>query len=319
VTAVAMPPVVGLYTHSGYISPIWTLRARPALTEPAARVRVTTASFILTGRVRQQNAAERIRLDRRRALVTGAAGHVGRAITFAFVELGAAVAACDRDDDGLRALIIDACRDFPGSVTGLSVDLAKESETKELPAKAADCLGGLDILVNCAALKGGAVIHGWEADFAGQSADAWRLGLEVNLTAPFLLTQAAASFLRASAHGCVVNVASIYGVLGPDWRLYDGTRMGNPAAYAVSKGGLIQLTRWLATTLAPEIRVNCVSPGGIRRKQPADFVDRYESRTPLRRMGTEEEVADAVLFLASDLARYVTGQNLMVDGGWSAW
>lgn len=95
--------------------------------------------------------------------------------------------------------------------------------------------------------------------------------------------------------------------------------MGNPAAYAASKGGLIQLTRWLATTLAPKIRVNSVSPGGIARNQPDSFVSRYEALTPLARMGTEEDFAGIIAFLASNLSAWVTGQNIAVDGGWSAW
>lgn len=102
-------------------------------------------------------------------------------------------------------------------------------------------------------------------------------------------------------------------------RLYDGTSMGNPAAYAASKGGLIQSTRWLSTVLAPEIRVNCVSPGGIWRNQPESFVRGYEARTPMQRMGTEEDMMGAIAFLASDLSLYVTGQHIAVDGGWSAW
>ena len=139
------------------------------------------------------------------------------------------------------------------------------------------------------------------------------------MTAPFFLTQAAAPWLRKHKRGSVINIASIYAFLGPDMRLYDGTSMGNPAAYAASKGGLIQSTRWLSTVLAPEIRVNCVSPGGIWRNQPESFVRGYEARTPMQRMGTEEDMMGAIAFLASDLSLYVTGQHIAVDGGWSAW
>ena len=95
--------------------------------------------------------------------------------------------------------------------------------------------------------------------------------------------------------------------------------MGNPAAYAASKGGLLQLTRWLATTLAPDVRVNAVSPGGIFRGQPQAFVERYTSRTPLGRMASEHDLRGAIAYLASDLSSYVTGQNLAVDGGWGVW
>lgn len=95
--------------------------------------------------------------------------------------------------------------------------------------------------------------------------------------------------------------------------------MGNPAAYAASKGGLVQLTRWLSTVLAPAIRVNCISPGGVDRRQPEPFVERYLARTPLGRMAVEEDFKGAAAYLCSDLSAYVTGQNLLVDGGWTAW
>ncbi len=95
--------------------------------------------------------------------------------------------------------------------------------------------------------------------------------------------------------------------------------MGNPAAYAASKGGMVQLTRWLATVLAPDVRVNCISPGGVARGQPEPFVTRYVQRTPLKRMATEEDFKGAIAYLASDLSEYVTGENLLVDGGWTAW
>jgi NAD(P)-dependent dehydrogenase (short-subunit alcohol dehydrogenase family) len=101
--------------------------------------------------------------------------------------------------------------------------------------------------------------------------------------------------------------------------LYEGTTMGNPAAYAGSKGGLIQLTKWLATSLAPEIRVNCVSPGGLARGQAPEFIEKYVAKTPLKRMGTEEDFMGVIAFLASDLSAWVTGQNIMVDGGWTTW
>jgi NAD(P)-dependent dehydrogenase (short-subunit alcohol dehydrogenase family) len=101
--------------------------------------------------------------------------------------------------------------------------------------------------------------------------------------------------------------------------LYADTTMANPAGYGASKGGLLQLTRYLATVLAPEVRVNAISPGGIWRNQPDIFRERYENRTPLQRMGTEEDLKGVVMFLSSDLSAYVTGQNLVVDGGWTAW
>jgi len=141
----------------------------------------------------------------------------------------------------------------------------------------------------------------------------------VNLTAAFHLCQGLAPLLSYSCRGSIINIASIYGEYGPDWALYEGTTLSNPAAYGASKGGLLQLTRWLATTMAPHVRVNAISPGGISRGQPKTFVDKYEKRTPLRRMATENDFSGAVAFLASDMSAYVTGQNLSIDGGWGVW
>jgi NAD(P)-dependent dehydrogenase (short-subunit alcohol dehydrogenase family) len=141
----------------------------------------------------------------------------------------------------------------------------------------------------------------------------------VNLTSMFSMAQAFAPSLRRHGHGAIVTLGSIYAEVGVDLRLYQSTDLGSPAAYAASKGGLIQLTRWLATVLAPAIRVNAVSPGGVLRGQPEAFIRRYETRVPLGRMATEADLKGAVVYLASDAAAYVTGQNLLVDGGWTAW
>jgi NAD(P)-dependent dehydrogenase (short-subunit alcohol dehydrogenase family) len=120
------------------------------------------------------------------------------------------------------------------------------------------------------------------------------------------------------ATSCIVNIGSIYGVLGNDPKTYEGTEVKKtPAWYAASKGALIALTRWQATNLAP-VRSNCVCPGGIFRDHSDTFRQRYESRVPLGRMATEDDIVGSVLFLASDAARYITGQVLMVDGGYSA-
>ena len=155
--------------------------------------------------------------------------------------------------------------------------------------------------------------------FEEQETGTWRRAIEVNLTAAFDLTQAALPYLRSSGHGSVINVASIYGIVGPDPRLYTGLNMFNPSAYAASKGGIVQFTKWCATVLAPEVRCNAITPGGIFRNQAKEFLERYESRTPLKRMAHEDDFIGATIFLASDLSKYVTGQNIVVDGGFSVW
>lgn len=258
-------------------------------------------------------------LDGRVALVTGGAGHIGRAIAGALAEAGADVALVDKTGVCLDEACAEVTLAGSGRVISLGVDLADENGVRSVVPAVQSSLGRIDILVNCAAFVGTAQLAGWVTGFEQQSVDTWRQALEVNLTSTFILVQAAVPSLRASGRGSVINIGSIYGMLGPDMRLYDGTTMGNPAAYAASKGGLLQMTRWWATVLAPTVRVNCISPGGIWRNQPEAFVERYVERTPMHRMGTEEDIKGSALFLASDLSAYVTGQNLAVDGGWSAW
>ena len=254
------------------------------------------------------------------ALVTGGAGHIGRAMCDALAELGAHVAVLDLADEGCRQVADQIERDYQVEALPLPTDLTDETETRAAAGRVFERFGRLDILVNGAALVGTSELEGWATDFRAQSADTWRRALDVNLTAAFVLTQACAKALGASGNGSVVNMASIYGVVGPDLRLYEGTDMGgHPAAYAASKGGLLQLTQWLATVMAPAVRVNAISPGGVLRGQPEAFRERYVQRTPLARMATEEDIKGAIAYLAGDLSAYVTGQNLIVDGGWTAW
>jgi NAD(P)-dependent dehydrogenase (short-subunit alcohol dehydrogenase family) len=258
-------------------------------------------------------------LSGRVALVTGGAGHIGAEIADALGELGAAVAVLDLDEAKARTVTEGVARRHGVGTMALAIDLADEAAARAAPGRVAEKFGRLDVLVNAAAFVGTSGLQGWAVSFDRQTADTWRRALEVNLTSAFVLVQAAEPLLAASGRGSVVNVASIYGMIGPDMRLYDGTAMGNPLAYGVAKGGLLQMTRWLATVLAPHVRVNAVTPGGVFRRQPDSFVERYADRTPLGRMAREEDIKGAVAYLASDLSAYVTGHNLIVDGGWTAW
>ena len=253
-------------------------------------------------------------------LITGAAGGIGRRLAAAFAELDAELVLVDRpgaDWEPVRAALQGlAVR----PVTYLECDLEDQAERQRLIDRQVGNDQPLAVLVNNAAFVGTSDLSGWAVPFAQQSVETFRRALEVNLTAVFHLCQGLAPSLgRARGGGAIVNIGSIHGALGPDWRLYEGTAMSNPAAYAASKGGVIQLTRWLSTTLAPAVRVNAVSPGGILRGQPETFVRRYEQRTPLGRMGTEDDVVGAVLHFAGGWSRYTTGQHLLVDGGWSTW
>jgi NAD(P)-dependent dehydrogenase (short-subunit alcohol dehydrogenase family) len=260
---------------------------------------------------------ELMNLSGRVGLITGGAGHLGRVICETLAEQGAAIAVLDKAGSGLVAS--DLAKRYGVPTLAIDLDLADEVARKTVPERVVDALGGLDILVNNAAFLGTSDLTGWAAPFAEQTVETWRKAMEVNLTAVFDLSQAALPHLINRKHGSIMNIASIYGLEGPDWSLYAGTMMGNPAAYAASKGGLIQFSRWLATTAAPSVRVNVISPGGIARGQPEVFRQRYEARTPLRRMACEEDFKGVVAFLSSDASSYVTAQNIVVDGGWTSW
>jgi NAD(P)-dependent dehydrogenase (short-subunit alcohol dehydrogenase family) len=255
----------------------------------------------------------------RRALVTGATGRLGRVFANSLAELGADLVLVDLPGSNFQALSESLVEDWKVKVEIHPCDLEVQSQRTMLVEKLKGSGLGLNILVNNAAFVGTSDLPGWAVRFEDQSVDTWRRALEVNLTAVFDLCQGLLPLLKSAQGASIVNIASIYGSYGPDWSLYEGTDMSNPAAYGASKGGLIQLTRWLATTIAPEVRVNAISPGGIFRNQPEDFVKRYEAKTPLGRMASEDDFCGALAYLASDFSKFVTGQVLQVDGGWGSW
>lgn len=258
-------------------------------------------------------------LTGRKALITGGAGHVGFVAGEVLVELGATVAVLDVEAEACQERAAVLSRSRERRAVAVPCDLRDEQAARTAVRDAIGHLGGLDILIHCAAYVGTRHIPGWSVPFEQQTVEAWEAAMGINLTSAFILAQEATEAMAASGHGSVIFVTSIYGLVGPDGRLYEGTEMGNPAAYATSKGGLLQLTRYLATTLAPAVRVNAISPGGIWRNQPETFHQRYVARTPLGRMATEEDLKGAIAYLASDLSAYVTGHNLVVDGGWTVW
>jgi len=268
---------------------------------------------------RMRTVQELMNLKNRVAIITGGAGHLGSAICESFAEAGADLVIIDLEKNSCEKKARQLEDKYNIRALPLSMDLGNETALKKVPDIVLEEFDHIDILVNCAALVGTSKLSGWSVPFPEQSPDTWRTALEINLTVPFILSQACTPALRESGHGSIINIGSIYGVNGPDMALYEATGMGNPAAYAASKGGLIQLTRWLATVLAPNIRVNALTPGGIARNQPEIFTERYIRRTPLQRMAVEEDFKGAALYLASDLSSYVTGQNLIVDGGWTVW
>jgi NAD(P)-dependent dehydrogenase (short-subunit alcohol dehydrogenase family) len=260
-------------------------------------------------------------LKGRGALVTGGAGHLGLAAAEALVEQGAKVALLDIDEAACRKASASLAKIAPDAAVPVACDLADEAATRGAVKTAAKALGRLDILVHAAALVGTTDLKGWSVPFPEQSVAAWDAGLRVNLTSAFVLVQEARALLAKGGHGSVVLVSSIYGLVGSDRSVYEGSGMNadRVLAYSASKGGILQLMRHLAALLSPGVRVNAISPGAVKRAQPPEFQRRYAERTPLKRLATEEDFKGAVAYLASDLSAYVTGHNLVVDGGWTAW
>jgi NAD(P)-dependent dehydrogenase (short-subunit alcohol dehydrogenase family) len=259
-----------------------------------------------------RNTLHFFRLDGKVALVTGGAGIYGAHIVCALAEAGALVVVASRE--------LSKCEDLAHSmrskllnVEAAKLDLASEMSIRALRDELIARHGRLDVLVNNAVARAG-------GDLRHVSAAEWESAMKVNSTGLFLSCQLFSEPMQQQRSGSIINIASIYGMVGPDFSIYEGTELSNPVNYAFAKGGMINLTRYLASFLAPHnIRVNCLSPGGFRTPEtPEQFVPNYVRRTPLARMAEADDIKGPVVFFASDASRYVTGQNLAVDGGWTA-
>lgn len=274
--------------------------------------------------MRYEDAGERVvrdltDLSGRVALVTGAGGHLGPFFARALARNGAKVLMTDKSNGCLAACDEINLSQGEDMARARPFDLAEDDQVVALAAWAREQWGQVDILVNNAALTGQAGLPGWSVPFDKQSPDSWRICWIVNLHSYVLLAQLLAGDLGHANNGVIVNVASINGLTGPDPKLYGGTNIFAPAAYSLAKAGCIHLSTYLACALGPAVRANSLTPGGIWRRQDAKFVERYEQRVPLRRMATEADYIGPLIFLCSDQSAYMTGHNLVVDGGYTAW
>jgi len=250
-------------------------------------------------------------LDDRVALITGGAGLIGEAVCEALVEQGARVVVVEPDEEpGERV----ADRLGPDAAFRRA-DVTDERSVSRLVEDVTADHDRLDVLVNCAYPRNEAYGRPYEAVTYGD----WCENVVDHLGGYYLTSRAAgAAMAGQDGGGSIVNLGSIYGVRAPDFSVYEGLDMTSPVEYAAVKGGILNLTRYLAAYLGRDgVRANVVSPGGVFDDQPETFVERYEARTLLGRMADPEDVAGAVAYLASDAADYVTGQNLVVDGGWT--
>ena len=243
-------------------------------------------------------------------VVTGAAGELGSALCEALLDHDVKVIATDREQSS------GPHPPSSKSISWITADLEQGEDRVRLVEEIRSGASGSLGIVHNASFVGSSELKGWRGPLMAQSSETWNRALEVGLTAAFSITRDLSDLLSKKPGSAIVHVSSIYSSLAPDWSLYQGTDLGNPAAYGVAKAGVEQLTRWLATSLAPNVRVNAVAPGGLKRGQPQRFVERYKTKVPLGRMGTETDVVDSILFMLSSQSAYVTGQVLVVDGGY---
>ena len=235
-------------------------------------------------------------------LLTGGSGLLGKSIHQNLINQGAKVINAD--------IAVEDSSDF----ASLNCDITDEQSVKLTISKILTVYGRIDGLVNNAYPR----TKDWGLKFEKIPFSSWQKNIDFQLNSYFLLSQNVLEIMKNQKSGCIVNMSSIYGVVGPDFSVYDGTEMTMPAAYAAIKGGLINLTRYLASYYGPfGVRVNCVSPGGVFNNQPESFVENYQKKVPMRRMAFPEDIAPSVSFLLSEDASYITGQNIIIDGGWT--
>jgi 2-deoxy-D-gluconate 3-dehydrogenase len=271
---------------------------------------------------------DKFNLDGRAAIVTGGAGLLGKEFAKTLAEAGASVVVADIDGESAEA-VAASLRDSGFQAMSFPLDVTRAASTRDLVAETLSRFGRLDILVNSAALDpkfdADALTKGiTPGKFEDYPLDQWNAALNVNLTGMFLVTQACvAPMIAQGKRGSIINICSTYGLNGPDQRIYikDGKRVAyKPVYYTVTKAGVLGFTKYLAAYYAEtEIRVNALTPGGVYNDHDETFTRNYAAKTILGRMARKDEMNGALLFLASDASSYMTGANLVVDGGWTAW
>jgi NAD(P)-dependent dehydrogenase (short-subunit alcohol dehydrogenase family) len=268
---------------------------------------------------------DRFSLKNRVAVVTGGAGILGQAFCNGLAQAEAKVAVIDiKNEEACE--VAEKLKNLYGiDAIGVGCDVASSDSVDNMMSVVLDSFGEVNILLNNAASKSGDLKE-FFAPFEEYSLDQWRQVMAVNIDGMFLMAKAVGKqMLSQGKGGSIIQTASIYGVVAPDNRIYEGseyigTTINTPAVYSASKAAVIGLTKYLSTYWAEKgIRVNTISPGGVESGQNEAFIEKYSNRVPIGRMGKPQELVGAVLYLASDASSYVTGQNIIIDGGLSVW
>lgn len=274
----------------------------------------------------EKTVLDKFSMQGKTALVTGGAGLLGKRFTLALAQAGANVMVADLNLDAAQAHA-EVLTQKGYRAHAIALNVTEPESCKKVVAETLKLYGSVDALVNSAALdpKFDPQNLGKQNKnaFEHYSPEAWRFTLDINLTGMFLATQATVPAMLDAGRGVIVNICSIYGLNGPDQRIYpevDGQVLYKPGDYSVAKAGVLGFTRYLATYYAGKnIRVNALTPGGVFNNHSQSFADNYAAKTIMGRMARIDEMDTAMLFLCSDASSYMTGSNLVVDGGWTAW
>jgi len=262
-------------------------------------------------------------LENKTAIVTGALGLIGKEHCKALSEAGANVVVADIDEV--------KCSEFAKTLStesmGASLDVTKPESIKNLRDKILKKFGHINILVNNAAINDmfeNPKAASEQSKFENYPLELWQKSVDVNLTGVFLCSQILGSEMVKQKSGSIINIASTYGITAPDQSLYikqDGTQsFFKPPAYSATKGAVIMFTKYLAAYWGKDgVRINTLTPGGVENNQDEFFIEKYSAKTPLGRMANPSDYKGALIFLASDASGYMTGANLVVDGGWTCW
>jgi NAD(P)-dependent dehydrogenase (short-subunit alcohol dehydrogenase family) len=251
-------------------------------------------------------------------VITGGAGYLGSALVEGFLDFGATVVVGDIAAKKPENLAPN--RTIDGRLHFIACDLSHTESTRELFKKAKDLCGRIDVLINCGMYGAG---YGSGSQIEFMQDDVWEKGLDGTVGIVFRCTREVIPYMAEAGGGVIVNFGSMYGLVSPDLRIYGDNPSKNPPNYGAGKAAVIQLTKYSAVQLAEKnIRVNCVCPGPFPAPQnttDAVFVKKLAEKTILGRVGRASEIVGAVLLLASDASSYMTGANIVVDGGWTAW
>lgn len=246
-------------------------------------------------------------------IVTGGAGLIGKELVRGLAEAGATAVVAEIDRHKGKRVAFEF-KELDLKVIFKHLDITKETSVSQLINYIDKKYARIDTWVNCAYPR----VRAKKTLFENTSVSVWKKSVDMHLNGCFICCQKIAEYMRKQGSGSIINFGSTYGIVGPDFSIYKGTKMRNSGYYSAIKGGIINFTKYLASYYGKHnIRVNCVSPGGVYDRQPSIFVERYAAKTPLKRMANKEDIVAAVIYLASDAAKYVTGHNLVVDGGWS--